>query len=195
MRNQSKFAGLCFDIETAKTIFFIIIGFAAMLTSPLAAQPQKGAEESKFPQPQALQEIVACQSISDDIERLKCYDSSVTQFTSAAESGEVIVAEKKVVDEARKEVFGLSVSDNPIFGNKDDDGVKSIESTIASARKQRNGKWIIRLENGASWRQTSTRSLSRDPKPGQKIIIERALLGSFKARIEGRRAFKVLRVR
>jgi hypothetical protein len=87
------------------------------------------------------------------------------------------------------------VSDNPIFGNKDDDGVKSIESTIASARKQRNGKWIIRLENGASWRQTSTRSLSRDPKPGQKIIIERALLGSFKARIEGRRAFKVLRVR
>lgn len=168
---------------------------AAVVAAPLAAQSET-PESSKFPTPKTLENIIACQKITDNAERLRCFDSSVSQFSDAAAKGDVIIAEKEVVNEARKEVFGLSLSDNPIFGSKDDEGVNSIETTIKSVSRLRDGKLIFVLEDGAQWRQTDTRPLRRDPKPGQKIVIERALLGSFKASIgDESKTIKVLRVR
>ncbi|WP_438728000.1 hypothetical protein ACR9YC_12110 [Parasphingorhabdus sp. DH2-15] len=175
-----------------KSIFLICalssyIGIAA--ASPLYGQ-------SKIPTPKALEDIAVCQQIQDDDERLKCFDRTVAVLNEATSRGDVIVAEKEVVDQARKEVFGLSLSDNPILGNTDDVGVKSIDTVITSAAQTRSGKWIFVVEGGASWRQTDTKPLRRRPKAGQKVTIERGLLGSFIARLEGqKKTVKVIRIR
>lgn len=197
-----------FTIVTAKRLSgqpFSILGVglicALCLTAPALAladplaDNQASEDNKKFPVPTALEAVIKCQSVEDDDARLKCYDRSVVQFNDATAKGDIIVAQKETVDKARKEVFGLSLSENPIFGNKEDEGVRSIESTIASARLQRNGKWIITLETGAQWRQTSSKRPRRDPKPGQVVIIERGLLGSFNVQIDDKRVFKALRVR
>lgn len=181
---------------TLKSLSLAVIINIASIASPVFAQNQNDSGKSKFPVPAALEKIADCQAIINDAERLKCYDVSVKEFSAATSRGDVIVAEKQTVDEARKDVFGLAVSDNPIFGNKDDEGVRSIESVLSSVRKRRDGKWVFTLENGASWRQTDTRSIRGIPKAGQKITIERALFGSFKATLEGRKkTIKVIRVR
>lgn len=167
------------------------------LLAPSAAQSSdEGKGAAKFPLPKEVDEIVACQSIGNDDERLKCYDRSVTQFSDATRRGNVIVAEKKVVEQARKEIFGLSLSDNPIFGDKNDAGVKSIDTVITSAAQSRTGKWVFVVEGGASWRQTGTRTLRRRLEKDQKVTISRGLLGSFIAKFEGqKRTIKVVRVR
>jgi len=185
------------DITIAKRTFAPILALAMasiLAVQPASAQNQSPTSDGDLPQPQSVLDIVSCQEVTDDTERLQCYDRTVAQFSDATKKGDVIVAEKEVVEEARKELFGLSLSDNPIFGDKDDPGVKSLEATIASVTRQRSGKWIIILDNGAKWRKTDTKVLRRSPKPGQSVVIERAPFGSFNARIEGQKPIKVLRV-
>lgn len=143
----------------------------------------------------AIETLFACLEIKDNDKRLACYDKEVRSFSAAEDKGDIIVAERKDVEKARRDVFGLSVSENPIFGKAEDEGINSIETTIQSARQLRSGKWLIVLEEGGSWSQTDLKPLRRSPKAGQTVIIERGILGSFVAQIDGRRAFKVKRLR
>ena len=57
-----------------------------------------------------------------------------------------------------------------------------------------SGKWQIRLEDGAIWQTNESRLNLADPKPGQKIVIQRGTLGNYFLRINGQRGIRGRRV-
>ncbi len=156
--------------------------------------PHTAAQE-KPERPAALSELIECRSITDNTERLACYDAKVAQFDQAESSGELLIAEKKVVDQAREDVFGLKAADNPLFTGKNGAQLSELSSTIKSLSSNRSGKWIFELENGSVWQQTGGKVGGRRPKVGQNIVISRGPLGSFKAVVENRPFIKVIRLR
>ncbi|WOE75743.1 hypothetical protein [Alterisphingorhabdus coralli] len=174
-------------------MFLILLGGslsgALAITAPLEAQ-----EGVRSGSTDAAKKLYACLEIEDDAQRLTCYDREVRSFSQAQTSGQVIVAERKDVEQARRELFGLSLSENPLFADKDDEGVNSITATVTAVRQTRDGKWIMALDTGARWMQTEARRTRRGPRKGDVIEISRGAFGAFVAKPEGGRAFKVKRL-
>lgn len=165
----------------------------AALSAPLAylsAQQTDRVQTSD-----SIKPLFSCIDIASDEERLACYDREVRAFSAAKGKGEIIIAERKDVETARREIFGLSVSDNPIFGDSNDEGVKSITAVVTSVSQLRDGRWVMTLDTGARWVQTEARRTRRGPKKGQTLEISRGSFGAFKAQPEGGKSFKVKRLR
>jgi hypothetical protein len=114
-------------------------------------------------------------------------------LAEAQERKDVYIADKATMAETRRGLFGFNLPRVRIFG--DDDmaaDVKSIESTIRSVSSGQRG-YVFVLEDGAKWAQTDGAYMDR-PKPGSKIRIRRAALGSYMASIEGRVGFRIERL-
>ena len=71
---------------------------------------------------------------------------------------------------------------------------QEIEATITAARPSRTAGWRFVLDDGSTWLQTDAIGFRRDPKPGMKIRIRRAAMGSYLANVEGQLAVRVKRV-
>jgi hypothetical protein len=153
-------------------------------------------DRSPPPAPQAWQEVVKCKALTDSAARLACYDAQIGKLEQAAASGEVVMADKAQVRDAKKGLFGFRLPGLGIFGGGDDDKdeVKSIEGSIAAAKAFGYGSWRITLADGSVWEQTDDQRLVFDPAKGNKVKIYRGALGTFKMNIDGQRAIKVRRV-
>lgn len=170
--------------------FTIMMAALATPLTCLSAQQTDRVQASD-----SIKPLFSCIEIENDEERLACYDREVRAFSAAKGKGEIIIAERKDVETARREVFGLSVSDNPIFGDSNDEGVKTITAVITSVNKLRDGRWVMTLDTGASWVQTEVRQNRRGPKEGETIEISRGGFGAFKAQPADGKSFKVKRLK
>ncbi|BEV02442.1 hypothetical protein NSDW_35360 [Novosphingobium olei] len=145
--------------------------------------------------PEVVRQIVNCQTLSDSVQRLECYDKTVAALQIATDRREIVIADKADVKEARRGLFGFKLPSLKIFGGpKDDDEIREITSTIKGVRTTGSGQWRIILQDGAIWEQISTDVLAFDPKPGNPIKIRQAAVGSFKATVDGQPAVRVRRV-
>lgn len=181
---QSAAARISLKIAGATTVVAL-----AMAAQTASAQDSRGLKRSG-----QLDQLISCRSIADDAQRLACYDRESASFAEAESKGDIIVADRQDLEKVREEAFGYSVGDNPLLRDKDGKPLDKLVSTITSARANASGKWTIKLENGTTWAQTDTERLRRRPAPGMSIEIEKALLGSYNAKIEGQRFIKVRRV-
>lgn len=151
-------------------------------------------DEVTPPAPQVFQALVACRAIADDAQRLACYDQQVAAVAAAEQSRDIVVYDRTDVREAQRGLFGLRLPRIRLFGS-DDEQVDRIESTLtAVSGGQSSRPWVLRLADGSLWRQIDSEQLSRDPRAGHPIVIERAALGSFRAEIDGMRPIRVTRV-
>jgi hypothetical protein len=169
---------------------------AAALASPADAQELDRRKALTAP-PAIYTDLVACKDIVESTARLACYDEKVAALQTAQSTNQVVIADREQVREARRGLFGLTLPRIKLFDGDGDEGdqIEAIEGTIQTARTIRGGKWLIKLEDGAVWQQTDQpRSTMRRPKPGDTIIVERAALGSFLAKVNDGRGFKVKRV-
>lgn len=173
---------------------------AASLCASIAySSPALAADKDKAVSapPAIYTDLVACKSIAEAEQRLACFDEKVAALETAQANNQVVIADREQVREARRGLFGLSLPRIKLFDGDGDEGdqIDQIEGKIASARASRGGKWVIKLEDGAVWQQTDTpRSTSRKPKAGDSIAIKRGSLGSFVAKVNDGRAFKVKRI-
>lgn len=163
---------------------------AAVAVVPAAARAQ---DDEAPPTPRVFEELVACRAIADDAARLACYDRQVAAVQTAEEARDIVVYEREDVREAQRGLFGLRLPRIRLFGG-DDEQVNTIESTITAVAGGQNYRpWSFRLADGSLWLQIDSEQLSRDPRAGHAIVIERAALGSFRARIDGMRPIRVNR--
>ncbi|MEH6700895.1 hypothetical protein [Parasphingorhabdus sp.] len=172
------------------------ITVAAGLSAPAAAQELDRRKALTAP-PTVYTDLLACKDMADPTARLACYDEKVTTLQTAQSTNQVVIADREQVREARRGLFGLTLPRIKLFGGDGDEGdeIAEIDGTVQSARKIRSGKWLMRLEDGAVWQQTdSPRSSMRAPKAGDSIVIKRAALGSYLAKVNDGRGFKVMRV-
>jgi len=67
-------------------------------------------------QPDELQAIYSCKSISDPQERLACYDNSVGRFEAAEKSGAVVTVSKTAIEKVERDAFGFNIPSLPSLG-------------------------------------------------------------------------------
>lgn len=141
-----------------------------------------------------LQAVVDCRKLADPTERLACYDQAAAGLDAAERAGDVVVVDRSQVREARQAAFGFNVK-MPAFltRGEPEDVIASIDAVIASARQDGAGKWIVRLEDGAVWRQVDSGWVAREPRSGSKVTIRRTPMGGYLMNIDGQTAIRVHR--
>ena len=81
------------------------------------------AQAQSTDQPDELQAIYACKSISGASQRLACYDNSVGRFEAAERSGDVVTISKSAIEKVERDAFGFNIPSLPslgkIFGGND----------------------------------------------------------------------------
>jgi len=165
---------------------------AAILT--MAAAGSAGAQDL----PAGVDELLRCREVTDDAERLRCFEEKSDALAGALERREVVAADRQEVQEAKRQLFGFSLPDLNMFdggeAGEDEDDVDSVEGTVASVSQDANSRWVLTLESGQVWRQSDSRAIVR-PRPGQPVTIRRASMGSFMMRVNNQPGIRVQRSR
>lgn len=167
--------------------------FAGCLALAVAATA--GAAPKRTPSP-ILRELGACRTQADDAARLRCYDAAAAALTQAADKGDIVIVDREDVRKTRRSLFGFNVPKLPFFSGDDSASSQQDEITakIAGAHSLGNGKWSIRLEDGAVWETTEGKAAVRAPRAGNEVTIKRGSLGGYFLRIGQQRTLRARRV-
>ncbi|WP_447932027.1 hypothetical protein [Sphingopyxis fribergensis] len=170
---------------------------AAPLVLLACALAVPAAAKDKLPpaQPAQIRELYACRDIADPAARLACFDREVGELSTADQAREITFTDRETAKKARRGLFGFSFPKlGGIFGG-DEDAIKEIETTIRAVSTDQSGKYRLVMEDDAVWVQIDTTSLPRQPRPGQKVKIKVASMGSYFATVEGGRTIRMKRDR
>ena len=150
----------------------------------------------------------ACGKITDDEERLVCFDEARACATIQSDSGRLDCFDKAFSDtvssHARVEVQDAPVQTSDINTNSEaatqssgseNSGSKgSFEATIVEVTTNSLKLDYLWLDNGQIWRENENSRVRF--KPGQKVTIQDGILGSFNLTVGNSKKFiKVKRVR
>lgn len=168
-----------------------LAGFALLVvaTAAQAAPPIKPPSRAAV-----LQGLLDCRGKPDDAARLACYDAAASAMDQAEAKGDIVVVDREQARAVRKQAFGFTLPSLTIFerGEKPEQ-IDRVTGTIAIARASADGKWILRLEDGAVWRQIDGDPPHRDPKTGMPVDIKSASMGSYLLSVDGQRSFRAHR--
>lgn len=144
-----------------------------------------------------IADITACRAITDDAQRLACFDRTAATLASARAAKEIVVMDRTEVREKKRSLFGLSLPDINLFGRDDDKAgepeVAQVESSVVEVVKFGRDRWTVRLANGSTWRTTEPARF--DPRRGDPVVIKRAALGSFRGSFAKANAVRMERLR
>ncbi len=164
------------------------------------AVPVAAKDKDAPVRPSQIQELYACRDIADAAARLACFDREVGELSTADAAREITFADRATMKKARRGLFGFSLPNlGGLFGGDDDDDkedkITAIDTTIESVSMDKSGKYRLTVEGGAVWVQIDGVGTVREPRAGQKINIKAAAMGSYFAKIEGQRPFRMRRER
>jgi hypothetical protein len=170
------------------------------LIAPLAllgiTMPATAKDKAPLPRPAQIQELYGCRDIADAAARLACFDREVGELQAADASREISFADKATVKKTRRGLFGFDLPDFGLFGSDDEeDQVKRVETTVVSASNTSDGGYRIAMADGSVWVQIDNKPMPLAPRPGQKIEIKTAALGTYFLSLEGRPSIRVRRER
>lgn len=151
----------------------------------------------------------ACAALTQDAQRLDCFDTTYAQSQSSQAARERVAAEQaQRAEQMREQEFGLSVSErqerreevagaDPAaaedLARLEQDAARarefSVEATIAEIWQDGARKRILRLDNGQLWRETSGSTLRNRVQEGWQGTITRHWSGAYEIRFEGRNGY------
>ena len=145
--------------------------------------------------PEAFQTLLACRGVADEKARLQCYDQAAAAMEQAADRRDLVVVDRKQVRETKRSLFGIDLPRLSLFGGGDNDAdeVKEVEGVVSAAYQNGDGRWVVRLEDGATWAQIDNQVIAVRPKPGQKVRIHRGAIGSYIMNVAGQPGVKARR--
>jgi hypothetical protein len=180
-----------FGVRTRLAATGLVIAALAAAAAPLAAAPAPADQQRA----KELQQLIDCKKITDPSQRLACYDQAASVLDQAEAKGDIVVVNREQARKVRRQAFGFTLPSMSLFsrGEKPEE-IATAEGKIASARKLLNGRWEVKLEDGATWVQIDTTEIPLDPKPGQAVKIRKASLGSYLMTVGNQRGVKVHRI-
>ena len=158
------------------------------------AGPAAAKDKEPPPRPAQIEELYACRAIADPAERLACFDREVGELANADQAREITFADKETLKKTRRGLFGFSLPDFGIFGG-DDEKIESVETSVVSVSDAGDGRYRIGMDDGSVWVQTDSKIMPLRRRPGQKIVIKPAALGTYFLSLEGRPSIRVRRER
>ena len=176
------------------------VAVSLALLACAVAVPAAAKDKDAPVRPSQIQELYACRDIADAAARLACFDREVGELSTADAAREITFADRATMKKARRGLFGFSLPNlGGLFGGDDDsdkeDKITAIDTTIESVSMDKAGKYRLTVEGGAVWVQIDGVGTVREPRAGQKINIKAAAMGSYFAKIEGQRPFRMRRER
>ena len=163
-----------------------------LLAAPLGADRPKSGPPAP---PKAFSDLLECRKVADQAARLACYDAQAAVLADATEKRQIVVADRAEVEKTRKGLFGYALPVSPILG---DDGeqeeAKRLDATVVSARRSRDGGWIIVLAGAGTWEQIDSKVLPLSPRSGQKVVVTKGAIGSYFVSVDGQSALKMRRI-
>jgi hypothetical protein len=164
-----------------------LAAWASPTEAPAAASPIRAP---------VVQSVLDCRKIDDGAARLACYDKAVAGVEQAEASGDLVTVDRAQRRAARHQAFGLYLPTLSFLdrGEKPEE-VDRMTVTIDAASQSAYGKWTIRLDDGALWRQIDDNPVDPPPHHGSTAVIRRGVLSSYTMKIDGQQAIKVHRDR
>ena len=152
----------------------------AIVAAPLVAKP--AAQRTPV-----LEAVTRCRQITDNAERLACFDASVAKLDEAEAKRDVVIVDREQVKATRRSLFGLALPSFNLFSGHEDakDVVTQIDAKVANVVANGDGSLVVTLEDGAHWRQTDATLLPRTPRAGDQVTIKRAAMGSYQMYVRG----------
>lgn len=168
----------------------IVLGL--LLTASGSAAAQQSGKESPL-----VQSLRQCQQIQEPGARLACFDRASAALVGAAASGEVAIVDREQVRSARRSLFGLALPELPFFGSKDDKEPepKELQTRLVSFGSAGPGRYRIGVEDGDALWETTESAAIYDPRPGDKVLIQKGAIGAYFIKIEGQGWVRARRVR
>lgn len=184
-----------------RTGWWAAVAASGLMAAGEAAWAQ-GAGQTPPERAAALKALTDCRALTEPDRRLACYDAAAARLDAAERAGDVVVLDRDQVRTARREAFGFSI---PSFTNlfdrderqraaEGEEAADRLASTVASASRGGDGRWIVTLADRQVWRQTDSKGLVR-VRPGDPVEIRRGTLGSFFMRVGSQPGVRAERVR
>jgi hypothetical protein len=169
--------------------------FARAAVVAIATVPAM-ASAAPAPSP-VLVRLESCRSISDASARLACFDRESAALVSAVHTGNVAVVDQGQMREARRSLFGFQMPKLPFFaGDKSADTASDqLESTVRSVEGIGRDRYRVTIADGAVWETIDSPMRLAEPRPGNRIVIKKASLGSYFLRFDGQLGVKGRRVK
>jgi len=138
-----------------------------------------------------LTAVTDCRSRQDDGERLACFDAAAARLSAA---GEVAVVSRQDVQQNQRRLFGFGVSIvNPFSSSGDAAELQSISATMTEARDLGRGEWLIKLDDGSTWRKIDGIEPVFSTRRQYPVTVRRAALGSYMMKVGDTPPFRVRR--
>jgi len=163
---------------------------------------------------QVIENLISCKGIADDNTRLRCLDNVLEDLNVISPPAQSLsnVIDEASVNEKVEEVAVLGEADEQqkveAFGQEDiaikqrknnKERPKILEASLIELAKNKNGKYVMILDNGQVWRQlksdTSRLSLGRNEGNVPVTIKRRALGGYAFSLARDKRSVKVERLK
>jgi hypothetical protein len=178
---QMQFAHRCAITTHAHTMLRTLIAIVSLLLIGSATLAQA-------PVPP---EFVTCSRIQKNSERLACYDRAVSYLSQPAE--------QQTLAPSAAASFGLQATvPQPAAAAATEDPeskeVSSITARVTEVTSDREGKKVMTLDNGQTWREVNKSGFVA-LEPGDEVTINRAALGSFMMSVPNGRPLRVRRVK
>lgn len=172
---------------------FWLLGLVAATATPAFAQAQTREE---IPRPALLESLLACRSVSGAEARLACFDTASEAFDVAERQGEVTVVDQAQAQETRTRLFGLNLDGANLWGRlrqEERDRVEAIETTLVRASTDGNGRAVLVLADGSTWRQTDSERINARLRAGAPVRVRQGAVGSFLLSVDGARSVRARR--
>jgi hypothetical protein len=167
----------------------LLVAVAALPTTAVFAQDRQA-----IARPALLESLLACRSITASDARLACFDQASEAFDVAERQGEVTVVDQAQAQETQTRLFGLNLNGANLWGRlRQDTPVESIETTLVRASTDANGKAVLVLADGSTWRQVDSERINARLREGASVRIRQAAIGSYLLSVNGARSVRARR--
>lgn len=165
------------------------------VTFALAGPAAICAQAAPETRPALFSRLTDCRQLVDGAARLACYDAVTGELDRAEAKGDIVVVDREQARRVRSQAFGFSMPSLSLFERGEPrEALETVTGRLAVARKDGNGKWSVRLEDGAVWTQVDSAIVMFQPRPGMEVKVRRAALGSYMLSMNGRPGFRARRV-
>ncbi|MDJ0979844.1 MAG: hypothetical protein QNI87_15065 [Erythrobacter sp.] len=174
------------------------LGSSIVFAAAAASAGAQEADSGGISNSPIVGKLESCLSITEDAERLACFDREVGALVGASNEGEVTVVETEEIAEARKKLFGYNVPDVGIFAAQSEEAKEDsnrLTSTVTKVRKVSSKEWHFWIEEGnAKWRIKTNSIRFRAPKVGDTVEFKPATMGTYWIRVNGRKGVRGNRI-
>lgn len=146
--------------------------------------------------------MARCATIGDKAARLACYDAAqrsgpiAMPAPSSGGSASVAAAAPAYSPPVRASgsEFGMESARDARRRLDSSNGPNEIRARAVSATDNGSGYWLIKLDNGASWKLAEYDSMFRPPNRNTPVRIRKGAMGGYLMDVDKQQAIRVVRV-